>query len=383
MSALAGVRVLDLTRHIPGPYATLMMGDLGADVVKVEEPPLGDPTRAVPPGVGEDSALHAALNRNKRSIFVDLRRPEGAGLLRRLAARSDVLVEGFRPGVLERHGLGAETLLAENPRLVYCSLSGYGREGPLAGRAGHDVNYLARAGFLAGSAAEDGRPVLASAQLADMAGGLYALVAVLAALVCRERTGRGQHVEASLLGGAFGLMTVPLARLLAGGEARNELTGAYACYNVYRCRDGRYLSVGALEPRFWERLCEALGLPELVSRQWEGRAKRAETVARVARAFAEKDRDAWLAALAEADCCVEPVLEPAEAARLAGAGLMLDQPSGPASFRTVGAPFALLATPPAVRRPAPGPGEHTDEVLREAGLPPADVARLRGQGVVA
>jgi crotonobetainyl-CoA:carnitine CoA-transferase CaiB-like acyl-CoA transferase len=275
-------------------------------------------------------------------------------------------------------------LLAENPRLVYCSLSGYGRSGPLASRAGHDLNYLSRSGLLGGSRGGDGRPAIAAAQLADMSGGLYAVIGILAALQARERTGRGQRVDVSLLAAAFGLMTIPMARLVGGGSAVNELTGVYACYNVYRCRDGRYVSVGALEPKFWEALCKALGHEDRTPRQWEKEPGRGETIALFARTFAERDRDEWVKTLAPADCCVEPVLEPEEAVAAAeAAGAFVEQPAGSTRFKAVRPPFALAGTPTGVSRPAPGPGQHTDEVLREAGYSAAELARLREQGVLA
>jgi crotonobetainyl-CoA:carnitine CoA-transferase CaiB-like acyl-CoA transferase len=220
------------------------------------------------------------------------------------------------------------------------------------------------------AAGDAARPL--PAQLADMTGGLLALVGILAALHARERTGRGQHVDVSLLRGALALMTVPLARLAAGGSAVDELTGSYACYNIYRCRDGKALSVGALEPKFWEALCRALGHEDRIGRQWEKEPGRGETIALFAATFARRDRDDWVLALREADCCVEPVLEAGEALGEAEAQGAL-----------AGAPFGLSATPPCVRRPAPKPGEHTEEVLREAGYAAPLIARLRESGAVA
>ena len=381
--ALAGVRVLDLTRYIPGPYCTMLLGDLGADVVKVEEPGVGDPTRGLPPVVGEDSAVHASLNRNKRSIAVDLRTETGVAVIRRLAATADVLIEAFRPGVMERRGLGAEKLRADNPRLVYCSLTGYGREGPQAKRAGHDVNYVALGGFLAANRDAEGRPVLPTTQVADMTGGLLAVVAILAALQARERTGNGQVVDVSLLDGVLALMTLPTTRLLAGGTTIDELSGAYACYRVYRCRDGLDLSVGALEAKFWERLCQVLGLKDQVGRQWVTGARRAETIAAFTAVFATRDRAEWLRIFAEEDVCVEPVLEPAAAAVAAPGAAIADQPAGAAKLRTVATPVRLRDTPATIRRPSPALGEHTAEVLAEAGFTGPEIESLRGEGVLA
>ena len=382
--ALAGVRVLDLTRYIPGPFCTQVLGDLGADVVKVEEPPLGDPTRMVPPAVGEDGAAHAALNRNKRSVVVDVRKEEGAAVVRRLAAGADVLVEAYRPGALARRGLGAETLCAQNPRLVYCSLTGYGREGPLAGRAGHDVNFLALGGFLDGNRDGGGRPVLPLTQVADVVGGLAAAVGILAALHARERTGRGQVVDVSMLDGVLALLSVPLARRAAGHEGPGELAGTRPAYNVYECRDGRHLAVGALEPKFWEALCRALGLEERIGRQWEGPKRARETTEAFARAFATRDRDDWLRDLSAADACVEPVLGLDEVLEHPQARRSLvEQGQGAGRFRAVRCPVRLSTSPAATRRPPPALGEHTAEVLAEAGYAREDVERLRAGEVVA
>lgn len=380
--ALAGVRVLDLTRYIPGPYCTMLLGDLGADVIKVEEPPAGDPTRALPPAVGEDSAAHACLNRNKRSIVVDLRQAEGVEIVRRLARDADVLVEAFRPGALAKRGLGPEALCGDHPRLVYCSVSGYGQTGPLASRAGHDVNYAALGGFLGTNVGADGRPVLPLAQVADMAGALVATIGILAALQARQRTGQGQTVDASMFQAVLALLTLPSARGVAGGRA-DELAGTHACYNVYRCRDGRHLAVGALEPRFWGGLCEALGRPELTRRQWKEDAQPG-LVAALAEVFATRDRDAWCRELAGRDVCVEPVLDLDEAlAAPQAAGFLLEQPAQGASLRTPAPPLRLAGTPASVRREAPCLGQHSDEVLREAGYGPAEIGALRDAGVVA
>jgi crotonobetainyl-CoA:carnitine CoA-transferase CaiB-like acyl-CoA transferase len=342
---LDGIRVLDFTRYIPGPYCTLLLASMGADVVKIEAPPLGDPMRHLSaPG-------NEWLNRSKRSAVVDFRSEGGAAALQRLAARADVLVEGFRPGVLARHGLGAAELCAANPRLIYCSLTGYGPEGPLAARGGHDVNYVALGGLLAANEA-GGAPVLPRVQLADMTGGLLAALAVLAALHARERTGRGQTVDVSLLEGVRALMSVPYARGLPSSDQPDELGGEYACYNVYRCRDGRHVSVGALEPKFWEALVAALGLSGEAREQWpQSDQTRRAGVDAVRATFATRDRDDWVRALAAVDACVEPVLDLAESSDRFGAP---------------GAPFRLAETPLQAGATAPRLGQHTAEVLAEA-----------------
>ncbi len=377
MSALAGIRVLDLTRYIPGPWCTMLLGDLGADVVKVEEPFLGDPTRAVPPAVGGDSAVHAALNRNKRSVAVDLRREQGADVVRRLAAQCDVLVEANRPGVMERRGLGPDALRAANPRLVYCSISGWGQDGPLALRAGHDITYLARSGFLEGSGTR-----LPPAQIADMAGALCATLSILAALQARERSGRGQRIDTSMFDGMLALLTLPAARQLAGGGRCDELSGAYACYNLYACRDARRVAVGALEPKFWEALCEGLGLPQLARAQWDEK-RQPELIETLRRTFAARDRDEWVERLAPLDACVEPVLDLDEAlAQPHASRALVEQRLGAALLRTTWGAVRLSDTPAALRSPAAGLGQHTHEVLTGAGYTADEIERLREAGAV-
>jgi alpha-methylacyl-CoA racemase len=382
--ALEGVRVLDLTRYIPGPYCAMLLGDLGADVVKIEPPPFGDPTRGLPPAVGEDSAAHAAFNRNKRSLAVDLRTAEGAGVVRRLAGQADVLLETFRPGTLAGWGLGPEPLLAANPRLVYCSLSGYGQGGDHAGRAGHDIDYLALGGFLGGNRDRAGEPVLPAAQVADMTGALLATVGILAALQARERTGRGQWVDASMLAGVTALMTLPATRRLAGPGPADELTGVHACYRLYRCRDGRQLAVGALEPKFWEALCRALGLADRIGRQWESGDRGRDTIAAFERAFATRDRDEWVRALKDVQACVEPVLDVEEAFTDGpAAALLMKQPVAAGDLATPACPIRLAGTPASVRRRPPAFGEHTQEVLAEAGYSREQIATMRQAGAVA
>jgi crotonobetainyl-CoA:carnitine CoA-transferase CaiB-like acyl-CoA transferase len=371
--------VLDFTRHIPGPYCTMLLADLGADVVKVEEPALGDPARLVPPGVGDVGAAFAALNRNKRSLAVDLRTEGGAALLRRLAAGADVVVEGFRPGVLDRRGLGAAALRDANPRLVYCSITGFPPDGDHGLRAGHDVGYAALSGFVGGTRDAAGRPVLAVAQVADMAGALYAACAILAALLRRERTGRGERLEVALSEAALGFMSVPAARASAGAAVPTELQGTHACYNVYRCRDGKWLAAGALEPKFWEGLCAALGLPHLGPRQWAGGEARAEAVRELERAFASRDRAEWLEALRAHDVCVEPVLDPGEALdHSLAAALRMEAGGTPVA----GLPMRFAEAGARAAGAVPALGAHTEEVMREAGYGAGDIAALRAGGAL-
>jgi len=366
---LQGVRVLDLTRLAPGPYATLVLADLGAEVLKLE-PPEGDATRAMPPGgAGE---LFASLNRGKRSLVLDLKRPGAVDAVKRLLGRCDVLVEGFRPGVMDRLGLGHAALLEEFPRLVVCALTGFGQTGPDRMRAGHDLGYQARAGLLA-MGGRAGSPALPGAQLADVGAAWVAVSGILAALLERVSTGRGRLVDVSLVESAtsFGALHLGPAQL---GEpvpaaGHGALDGGLPCYELYRTADGRWLAVAALEPRFFAALTERLGLGDVTAEAYGGGEPAERVRETLAATFASAPLATWLERLAGLDACVEPVLLPDEVARdaqLVARGMF----PGP----------GLLAGPlrlgPPVRTAAPGLGEHTREVLAEAGLGPQEIDAL-------
>jgi alpha-methylacyl-CoA racemase len=385
---LAGVRVLDLTRLLPGPFATLVLADLGADVVRVEDPSGGDWLRHLPPVHGEQSLAFHALNRNKRSVALDLRAPAGAAAFRRLARRADAVIESFRPGVLDRLGVGFEALRAENPRIVLCSISGYGQDGPYAGRAGHDLDYCAIAGALAANGPPE-RPLALGVQVADLAGGSWpAAAGTLAALLRARGTGEGAHVDVSMTEGALAMLAMPLGIAWARGtpiaRGREMLTGGAACYGVYRTKDGRFAALGALEPKFFAGFCEAVGRPELAERQLDGGGEgpRAEIEA----IFASRTRAEWIAFAAEHDVCVAPVLEgdePRQDPQLRARGAFVEVPA-PGEGRAMPA----VATPIRVRgeaaplRPAPRLGEHTTAVLSEAGFTEREIEELRSAGVL-
>lgn len=300
-TALAGLHVVEVAAYLPGPVCAAVLGSLGARVTKVSRPG-GDPLRGLP----YLAPAYGAINAGKDELELDLRSPGGAAALRALAAGADVLIDGLRPGSLGRLGLGAEALLAANPRLIYCSLSGFGAAGPDAARAGHDLNFVALAGAVDAGAA----PV---PQLADMAGGLAAAAAVLAALRARDSGGAGCVIDAPLLGAARWLMAPWHAAARAGGEGPAALTGEQACYRLYRTADGRQLAVAALEPHFWARFCAAIGRPDLEPRQRE--ADQAGLIAAVAEVVAARDLAAWAAVFAAVDACVTPALSADEASR--------------------------------------------------------------------
>ncbi len=369
---LAGVKVLDLSRLLPGPYATLVLADLGATVDKVEEPGTGDYTRHMPPMKDETSALFLGLNRNKRSIALDLKSAGGVATLKALVRHYDVLVESFRPGVMDRLGCGYPALAKESPRLIMCSISGYGQTGPDRLKAGHDLNYMARSGALAYGGVEGGAPALPGVQVADIGGGsLFALVGILAALHERHQTGQGRFVDVSMTDGSLAFLHMHLAsRLVMGGEGaplargREALNGGYACYGLYRTKDDRYLAVGALEPKFFQGVCAAIGRPELLEGAYDtgegGRRTRRELEA----VFAARSLAEWITVFSPLDLCVEPVREGDE---------VLDDPQLQARgvFAKVG-DVVWLRTPlrfgDVAIRPPPALGENTAEILRECGL---------------
>ena len=380
---LTGIRVLDLTRLLPGPFCTMLLADMGADVVKIEEPAGGDYMRWTPPLVDGQSALFNAVNRNKRSLTLNLKSDAGRELLLLLAERAAVLVEGNRPGVMARLGLGWETLHARNPKLVMCSITGYGQDGPFASRAGHDLNYMATAGALGLNGERDGPPTPLSVQVADIGGGgLHPAVAILGALVAVGRGAEGRWIDASMMDGAISWLALALAAQGGGEHVRRgdqRLAGRYACYRVYECKDGGFYSVGALEPKFWAALCASVERPELIELQFaEGddgfRAHQAmESV------FMSRTRDEWDLTLGGLDVCCEPVLELAEMAnhpQVIARGLIARTPAG------VEVRPAIPLRADWRRSDAPRLGEHSAEVLAEVGVDAQRLEALRKEGAV-
>ncbi len=379
---LEGLKVLDLSRLLPGPYATLVLADLGATVDKVEEP-TGDYTRHMPPMKGETSALFLGLNRNKRSLTLDLKTPEGLAALKRLVKHYDVLVESFRPGVMDKLGVGWEVLSKENPRLVMCAISGYGATGPDRLKAGHDLNYLARAGALAYGGTKGGAPAMPGVQIADIGGGsLFALVGIFTALYERQRTGVGRFVDVSMTEGAMAFLHMHLAaRLQLGDEGRplergvEALNGGYACYGLYRTADGKWLAVGSLEPKFFQGVCAAIGRPDLMPGGYDQGEDGAKTRRELEAIFGSKPLVDWVELFRQHDLCVEPVNEGDEVltdAQLVARGMFVK--AGDVVQLRTPLHFGPLPT-----RPSPALGADTADVLREAGFEASEIEQLTGR----
>jgi len=371
MLALDDVRILDLSRLLPGPFCTLLLADLGADVIKVEDADGGDYLRWMPPLSGDYSALFHQLNRNKRSVVLNLKNALGREAFLRMVEASDVVVESFRPGVMERLGVGYETLRERNQRIVLCSITGYGQDGPYQQRAGHDLNYAALAGVLSITGCASGDLGMPGIQAGDLGGGaLGAAVAILAALHERERTGEGRHCDVAMLDGLVSWMGPEAARYFATGEVPRPgtvpLNGRHPCYRIYRCADG-HLSVGALEPKFWRNFVDAIGLPHLRDDGLSDGEGAQRVVAEVEERLMTRTRVEWTAVLEGRDVCCEPVLTLDEVfadPQVQHRGLRVaDGQGGPEA--QCGPPLRLIGEPFAVRRAAPGYGEHTRELLAE------------------
>jgi alpha-methylacyl-CoA racemase len=394
---LADVRVLDLTRLLPGGFCSLLLADLGADVVKVEDTGMGDYVRWAPPyhgseehqALGTRSALYLALNRGKRSIRLDLKTDGGRDALLRLASDYDVVLESFRPGVLDKLGCGYDALREANPRIVYCAITGYGQTGPNAGRAGHDMNYLGLNGLLGLTGEPEGRPIQSAGQIADLGGGaLMAAFGVLAALRERERSGEGQLVDVSMTDGSLSWLCMVAAQYLCDGavprRGRGSLNGGIACYLPYEAADG-WVTCGALEPKFWRNFCEGVGRPDLIDKQFA--APDSEDGRAIAEVFKQRTRDQWLAFNEEHDAMIEPILDLSEAldselVRERGMVVEMEQPEL-GSVRLLGLPIKLSRTPGDPTRAAPALGEHTADVLREAGFGEDEIASLIDSGAAA
>ncbi len=388
MGLLEGIQILDLSRLLPGPYCTMLLGDLGAKVIKIETPGIGDYMRLIPPFI-EDSATGEAIstafvmvNRNKKSVALNFRNARGKEIFFRLVQEADVILESFRPGAVDRWGIGYEAIRAINPRIVYCSLSGYGQDGPYRTRAGHDLNYLALAGVVAANGPLGGPPIPLAVQVADLSGGMLAAISILAALVGRGQTGMGQYLDVSLFEASLSWASTMIGATFAAGNktepGKMQLNGGMACYNVYETQDGQYLTLGAIEPHFWAAFCKAVGRSDLDARAYD-----ADAVPAVAAIFKTRTRDEWLTFFEGIDACIEPVRgfeETMQDPHLRHRGLIQQiQVPGDGTVSQIGSVFVFSkrqATPP------PALGEQTREVLRGIGIGDEELTSLEERGVI-
>jgi crotonobetainyl-CoA:carnitine CoA-transferase CaiB-like acyl-CoA transferase len=392
MLPLEGIKILDLSRLAPGPFCSMLLGDMGADVLLVEAPAEGKMAAAIGMrgGDAERMAAYNSLARNKRSIVLNLRDNEAREVFYKLTDTADVVLEGFRPGVVKRLGVDYDTLIARNPRIVYCSLSGFGQTGPYSQLVGHDINYISVGGALGMVGWPGQPPAIPMNIIADFAGGgLHAAYGILLALIARERTGRGQYVDIAMSDGVLSLLASLTGSVLAGGASPSPgttiLNGSVPFYNVYQCKDGGWISVGSLEPHFYANLCKAMGREDFIAHQWDG-SKREEIAAHFKEQFASKTRDEWYEILTQSDICAGPVYslevalnDPHNRAR--GLVVEVEHPKF-GKIPHLGIATKLSETPGSVRTTAPSAGQHTDDVLSSLGYDEKAISGLRERGVV-
>ncbi|MGF6113859.1 CaiB/BaiF CoA transferase family protein [Pseudomonas frederiksbergensis] len=391
LGPLASLKVLDFSTLLPGPFASLLLADMGAEVLRIESPTRMDLLRVLPPHDQGVSASHAYLNRNKRSLALDLKQPEALEVIKQLLQDHDIVLEQFRPGVMERLGLGYEALKAINPKLIYVSITGYGQTGPYKDRAGHDINYLALAGLSSYTGRADSGPLPLGIQAADIAGGsLHGVIGLLAAVIARQTTGQGQHLDVSMTDCAFSLNAMAGAGYLACGVEpgrEEQMLNGGSFYDYYRSRDGRWLSVGSLEPPFMQQLCAALGRPELAAQGLSPKPAQQQALKNELKMEFEKHDFAELCALfAGVDACVEPVLSVAEAVRhpqLQARGVVTEVPrEDGSSQQQMACPLKFSEGLPEPRHIGAAVGAHTDQVLGELGFSAQRIEKLRAAKVV-
>ena len=378
LGALKGITVIDLSRLLPGPYAAMVLADHGARVINIEDP-----------RYQAEGLMVTTISRNKEHMALDLKHPRGRGIFMKLAAQADVVLEGFRPGVVNRLGVDYGAVRAVKPDIIYCSLTGYAQNGPYRERAGHDVNYLACSGILDLMGAKGQPPTIPGIQLADMAGGLNAAIGILLALLARDRTGKGQYIDVSLTDSMLAMMPVVLLMRQLTGQSPQRgdgmLAHRYGCYNIYETSDGRYLAVGCVETRFWEALCRFLDMPDLIPLQYD-EGRREEVIERLRRVFQTRTLARWESAMEGRDICCEAVRTFDEAVRqpLFQARDMLPAPDGPdgRNHLQIGIPVKMSATPGRMRTPPVAFGENTNAVLAELGYSEEAIGALRIEGVI-
>ncbi len=389
---LNGIRILDLSRYLPGPFCTQLLADFGAEVVKIEQPEVGDPGRLLAPVVNGISTRFYTVNRNKKSITLDIRKEEGKEVFKKLIPQFDVVIDQFRAGFMDDLGIGYDVLKSINDRIIFCAISGYGQDGPMYTAAGHDLNYLNLAGITGTTGSRQGAPAMSGVQIADIAGGtLYAVIAILLALASREKTGRGQMCDVSMLDGAISLLAYTMGEWSGDGKipgiGDGVLTGGYACYNVYETKDNKYVSLGAVEKKFWVEFCEKLERSSYSASQWE-KAQQKEIIDDIAHLMKQKTRDEWVEFFAGNDICFTPVLdlqEMSEHPQVQARRMVNKIPDPSGSGKTIaltGVPIKLSDTPGEIVLNFPGLGEHNEEIYLAAGYGAEEIEQLRSRGII-
>jgi crotonobetainyl-CoA:carnitine CoA-transferase CaiB-like acyl-CoA transferase len=378
--------MLDLSRLLPGPYCSLLLADLGMDVLKVEDPDQGDYMRRMGPTRKNDSAYFLALNRNKKSMILNLKVEEGKEIFCNLTETYDIILEGFRPGVMDRLGIGYQELKKRNPEVILCSLSGYGQDGPYRDRSGHDINYIGLGGILELTGTKETGPLIPGVQIADIgAGAMMAALAILAAVVHRQKTGEGQHLDVAMHDGVISWLSIHGAKYLMDQRLplRGEmhLSGRYACYHVYATKDGRYMSLGALEPKFWKNFCDAVGKKDLIPKQFIEGEERTQLIQEIKELFQTKTQAEWTDFFREVDACCEPILTLEEVFKhphvLHRKMVIEYEHPVEGKVRQVGNPIKSSGFPFPTPSPSPQWGEHTLEVLKEIGYSEKEIERFK------
>jgi len=389
VQALDGIRVLDLTRLLPGPYCTMILADFGAEVIKVEHYKEGDYARWYPPLKNGMGYRHIILNRNKKSFTINLKEEDGKKIFKNLAKTADVIVESFRPGVMKRLGLDYDSIKKINPRIIFCSITGFGQDGPRKMMVGHDLNYVSLAGITSLVGEKGGKPYVPPIQIADITGGMMGTIGILLALQSLQKTGNGQYVDISMHDAAVAMLPSAASFLFGGcpvprrGESR--LTGKLPHYNVYRTRDNRYISVAALEKKFWIELCKVIGRKDLFDTidNEENYNNLFEILANV---FAEKTLKEWENKFKGIDACVAPVKDVDEAfedpqVKYKKMVVEMNDP-GIGLYKQLGIPVKLSETPGMLKKFAPRLGEHTGDILKELSYSDDEIAELKERNVI-
>ncbi len=389
---LAGIKVLDLSRYLPGPFCTQMLADFGAEVIKIEDPQGGDLMRHVPPMIEGESAGFYSVNRNKKSVTLNLKTEEGKAIFRRLVAKSDIVVDQFRPGVMDKMGLGYDQLRQVNEGIIYCSITGYGLNGPLRDAAGHDLNYLSLAGITGLNGTYKGMPAICGMQIADIAGGtLYSIIAILLALTSRQKTGQGQLCDIAMMDGSISLLALTLGQWSGWGKLSEMgddlLSGGYAFYQIYRTKDDKFVSLGALEEKFWAGFCNKLNKPNYVKQQFDKSLQR-DMIAEIQMLMQEKTRDEWVEYFSDSDICFTPILSleemcehPQVLARDMIVKLRNVRGSGK-DLALIGVSVKLSGTPGVAKMIFPRLGEHNEDVLMTAGYTAEDIKAFQNDRII-